>query len=82
MIAVYKLRHLSLILLRIALQPRNPLFHSPPKPGTDFKPFIGGTVGDHGKLLRAKILEAEILFISGLKLFSLEPILEKSNFAR
>jgi hypothetical protein len=82
MVRIFEMRHLSLVPFRILLQPRNSLLHATPKPGTDFKPFIGGTVGNHGRLLKAEILEVENSFIFDLKLFPLVPILEKTNLVR
>jgi hypothetical protein len=46
-------------MLGISLQLGDPLLQSALKPGTDFKAFIGGAVGDHGRLLAAGILEAQ-----------------------
>jgi len=82
MVRIFEMRHLSLVSLRISLQPLNSLLHATPKPGTDFKPFIDGTVGNHGRLLRAENLEVENSLIATLKLFSLVPILEKTNLTR
>jgi hypothetical protein len=81
-VGVPEVRNLGFIPHRISLQPRNSLFNGTPKPGTDFKPFIGGRAGDHGLHLRAGFIEAENFFIPSLKLFPYVPILEKTNAAR
>jgi hypothetical protein len=59
MVQVVQRRDLRLVLFSISLQSRNPLFHRAAKPGTDLKPFIGSTIGDHGKHLEAGFSEAE-----------------------
>jgi len=82
MVAVLEQGHLCFVLNGIPLQARNPLFEGAAKPGTDFKAFIGGAIGSHGRLLVAGILEAEKYFMSGLKFFSLVPILGETNYER
>ena len=47
MIQVVEIGHIGLILYGVSFQPRNPLFDCLPKPGTNFKTFIGNQVGDH-----------------------------------
>jgi len=60
MVAILEQGDLRLVVSRIFLEPRNPLFNGLAKSGTDFIAFIGDTVGDHGKILGVGVSEAEL----------------------
>ena len=45
MIAVSEMLNQRLIVLRISLQPRDPLFNGTPEAGADLKSFVGDVAG-------------------------------------
>jgi len=59
MVAVFEQSNLSLVLHGIPLEAGYAFLDGAAKPGADFKTFIGGAVGHHGRLLAAEIPEAE-----------------------
>jgi len=86
MIPIHQPLHLRFIMHRVALQPRNSIFHRAAKTRADLKALTGSTIGDHGKLpvlqIPAEFPKAENYFSAGLKFFLLVPILKKTPARR